>query len=133
MFKRNKLKGRKYLNDLGTTGNCLDIEKDKRKGQWKKERKKYSFDERETWNLNTTMIELLYERVMMYKEINIVDTSFHKITIGEKTKTHRQWIDVIIDRCEKYISMEDVHQEELTEYENEIWTVWRGIAPYMWW
>ena len=59
---------RDYLKNMPNPyGNCLDHTYDKRQGRWKKERKKYGFDERQTWNLNTTMIELLYERVMMFK------------------------------------------------------------------
>ena len=59
---------RDYLKNMPNPyGNCLDPTYDKRQGRWKKERKKYGFDERQTWNLSTTMIELLYERVMMFK------------------------------------------------------------------
>ena len=50
---------REYLKNMPNPyGNCLEPAYDKRQGKWKKERKKYGFDERQTWNLNTTMIEL---------------------------------------------------------------------------
>ena len=81
---------REYLKNMPNPyGNCLVPAYDKRQGKWKKERKKYGFDERQTWNLNTTMIELLYERVMMLKEINFVYFDFIRQLLTTKRKLNQ--------------------------------------------
>ena len=120
---------REYLkNTLNPLGNCLENRYDIRQGEWKKQRKKYGFDERQTWNLNTTMIELLYERLMMYKEIAAIDLSFHKITIEGEEKTHGEWVDILISLSEIYLN--DFYDEE---NEERIWDIWSKISWSMWW
>ena len=113
-------------------GNCLDHNTyDKRQGKWKKERKKYGFDERQTWNLSTTMIELLYERIMMFKEISFVDLDFHRIIIDNEEKTQSEWINLLIGLCENYLVEDDAG--ETNELEVRIWEIWSKISWHMWW
>lgn len=78
----------KYLNDLGieSTTACIfnTFEKDKdRDKRFKKQRKKYGFDERETWSLDYTLATWLYSHLMMYLEIGgkMVDLEFNHFDI----------------------------------------------------
>ena len=130
---------REYLkNTLTPLGNCLENRYDKRQGEWKKQRKKYGFDERQTWNLSTTMIELLYERVMMFKEVSFVDLDLHKIIIDNEERSQSEWINIIIGLCENYL-MEDDTGEAVDlimlskELEVRIWEIWSKISWHMWW
>ena len=132
MNKKKKLKGRKYLNDLGLQGCCLGQKKYKRQEQWKKERKKYGFDERDTWSLNGTMMDLLYERVKMFDEFNIVNTDFHTIKIDGQEKTQQEWMDIILKNYEIY-SDSSTESAESRKLEEETWHIWSKISPYMWW
>ena len=123
---------RDYLKNMPNPyGNCLEPTYDKRQGKWKRERKKYGFDERQTWNLSTTMIELLYERVMMFKEISFVDLDFHRIIIDNEEKTQSEWINIIIGLCENYLVEDDT--DETDELEVRIWEIWSKISWHMWW
>ena len=119
-----------YLDKINIKPFFFDNFEDRRKKQWKKERKKYGFDERETWSMNFTMIVLLYERLMMYNEVNIVNTDYHKITINGIEHTQQEWIDELIRLCELYFKDNNA---EWFECSKEIWEIWSELAPCMWW
>lgn len=76
----------KYLNDLGikSTNVCIfnsgDKDESGRQRLFRLQRKKYGFDERETWGMDYTMITWLYSHFKMFLEIGgkIVDLEFHK-------------------------------------------------------
>lgn len=126
-----KEQNRKYLNELGTSGNCMDVAKCGRGDFWKKQRCTFGFDERETWCLGATMVELLYERLRMYKEICIIDLSYHTFTINSVSKTQGEWIDILLEKCkERILSTSFMVPADL---EKEIWTIWSEISPTMWW
>jgi len=81
---------------------------DKREIQWTEEREKYGFDSRETWSLNYTFYVWLYERLSMYNEVNVVDTSFHKFEFDGETLTFQEAIDKILVICNNVIVGEDI-------------------------
>ena len=76
-YQRNK-----YLDDLGISiekyGTNFCDKKDSRWKKWKKERKKYGFDARECWNLDSIFVEWIYSHFMKYKEDCNVDLTVHK-------------------------------------------------------
>ena len=76
----------KYLNKLGIKSDSTAIfnteEKDQdRDKRFKKQRKKYGFDERETWCLDYTFITWLYSHLRLYKKVSIVNLDYHKFEI----------------------------------------------------
>lgn len=74
-----------------------DTAPDNRQDEWKKERHEYGFDERQTWNLNATLIAFLYPRLKMYQEYNC---GYPANLTSEKWKSI---IDEMIDGFEYYI------------------------------
>lgn len=135
-----KYNGRKYLQKLGINikntpwGWCEDKKHNQRKKEWKKQRKIYGFDSRETWSLNYTIAILVYERLSMYNEVNIIDTSFHKIKYKRKTMTLQECIDFILDNLKDYIL--DSHLENEEENMNKAMNAMEllsKIYPYLWW
>ena len=79
----------KYLNNLGirSTECCIfntrgyrDAGKERKK-RFQKQRKKYGFDERETWSLDYTLIGWLYSHLKMYLDLAIVDLTYHTFKI----------------------------------------------------
>lgn len=119
-----------YLDKIKLKPYFYETGKDKRDNQWKKERKKYGFDERETWSMNFTMITLLYERLKMYDEVNIVNTDYHKITIDEIERTQQWWMDELVQLCELYFECDEF---DCDKYSEKIWGIWSVLSPYMWW
>lgn len=78
----------KYLNDLGikSTNVCIfnsgDKDESGRQRLFRLQRKKYGFDERETWSMDFTLITWLYSHLKMFLEIGgkIVDLEFQKFS-----------------------------------------------------
>ena len=115
----------KYLEDIGiprdehSTNFCND-DKDPRQKRWEKQRRKYGFDDRETWNLDVQFIEWLYSHLMMYKEVTIVDMEKDKLTqvvISENK---------VIDE----ISMADALDFMLTQFKEYLIGVNKSFAFY---
>lgn len=131
--KKEPLKGRKYLNDLGASGTVPMSTSDGRQAQWKEERDIYGFDERETWGLEYTMVELLYERIMMYKEIAINDFDHHTIEVDGEEHTQGEWIDEIIKLSQEVIKDGDLGMIDTHGKKQRIWTIWKELHPVMWW
>lgn len=76
----------KYLNKLGVSSkdSCIfnsEDTSDKRYKLFKKQRKKYGFDERETWSLDYTLATWLYEHLCVYEKVTIVRLDYHEFDI----------------------------------------------------
>ena len=125
----------KYIEDIA------DIENtpygwnvgDPRNIEWRMARETYGFDERETWSLDSTFMCWLYERLMMFKEVNHIDLDFHKFNINGKEMTQRECIDKIIENCKIYIQNRYIDDELAYNLKNETLEIWKGCIHSMWW
>lgn len=126
---------RKYLDDIGVTDYPEKWGKNSsRQRKWKKERKLYGFDERETWALNWTFYYWLYEHLMHYIKVCKIDLSFHKLTYKNIKYTQEQLINMMLERLRFSFSDEyDEFDNEHCEYVHEIEKIWAIILPVMWW
>jgi len=108
---------------------------DKREEQWDEERAEYGFDERETWSMDVTFIQWLYERLRMYKDIGgqIVDLEFHKFNVDGSEMTQLEIINRIIEVCEQELKDDDLWGENHYRNEQEICKLWGIVIPSMWW
>ena len=88
---------RKYLDDIGYTDRPDTWNKDdKRQKIWRKQRKKYGFDNREIWNMDLAFYLWLYERLIRlrfylsdkYKESN--DEHFDYVN-----KVQYMWAEIL--------------------------------------
>lgn len=129
----------KYLDELGIPVkeygvNFMD-EDDPRHEAWKKEREKYGFDERETWNMDRIFAEWLYSHLKMYVDVCNVDLSFHKFNLDGEEYTHGEAIDFILERCVDYLKTESWSDEEERAVEGmyDACRMWAEILPAMWW
>ena len=126
---------RKYLDDIKVNGRWDQIT-DKREKRWKKQRKKYGFDERETWGLDEAFYEWLYERLKMYKEIGgrVVNLDYHRFEYEGKEYTQAELIDEMLKRLEVSFSEEySDWKEDQYKYVHEIEKIWAVVLPAMWW
>ena len=126
----------KYLDDLGLKineyGTNFMTDNDPRSSKWAKERKEYGFDVRETWNLDRTFVEWIYTRVLMYKERNCVDTSFHKVLYKDDLITQQEAMDIILDLAKQILLDMDNDELRLNNLRG-ICDLWKEILPIMWW
>ena len=129
-----------YLEDVMPLKKCgvnfMD-NKDDRYPVWMLQRKLYGFDVRETWNLDVIFCEWLYEHVMAYKEVTIVNMDNPTFEIGPKKYTMREAIDELL-RCLKYlIKHEYAYDKSVLEKYNKRFRramkIWMEICPAMWW
>ena len=106
-----------------------------RRKEWKEQRQKYGFDNRELWNLDRTFYLWLYERLKRYKEVasEIIDLEYHKFKFKGKEYTQIGIIDEIIKRLEFYFK-NDVTDftEEQKESVNDIAFLWATVLPARW-
>lgn len=126
-----------YMEKLGLkryqygTNFCYGL--DKRSRKWKKERKYFGFDDRETWNLNHMFIEWLYCHLKMYNKVNIIDTTFYKFEWQGKEITQQEAIDLLIKACRKYLKDVDEDHPEYFKEVCDLMPLWGMILPHMWW
>lgn len=139
----------KYLEDLGLNineygVNPLSEKKDSRKRRWRKQKRDYGFDDRETWGLDYCFAEWLYSHLMMYKEMagKIVNLNYYKFNWQGKEITQLEAIDILINASRDYILVENSYVknimslEEINKIHNtfkESMTLWGMIIQYMWW
>lgn len=112
----------------------------RRRFRWWRERRKYGFDERETWALDKTIFMFLYERLKRYDEVDIINTSFHKKEFNGKVMTFQEAIDRMIELSEDLVKIEsleiDSYEEEVGKIEQkakelfDLLSIW---VFYLWW
>lgn len=103
---------------------------DNRQEFWKEQRKEYGFDERDTWSLNYTLVLLIYPRLKMYNEINIVNTSFYKFIFEGNEYTQQECIDLILEGLETYLIKDnlDLSDDDYKNIENAF-----ALLGLIWW
>lgn len=125
-----------YLDKLGVEYPHQWCPGDEREKKWKKERKKYGFDSRETWSLDGTFFMWLYEHLEMFMKCadGVVDLNFHVIKIGDEEKTQREWILECISVLKKSLQNDDfVYRERRVKDTDRVMQIWSAIYNYMWW
>lgn len=132
--------GHKYLEDVGVsienTPYGFGGKEDPRNEDWKGEREVYGFDNRETWCMDFAFYCWLYERLMMFNEVNIIDTEYHKVKVLDKELTQQQCIDEMIEGCKIFITHDDFYydanEEEKKKVKNVL-EIWKECISLMWW
>lgn len=128
---------RKYLDEIGVKvlENYLSDD-DNRHSQWDSEKETLGFPSHDTWNLDTTMLVLLYERLKHFTEIAIVDIegSLSVFEYEGETKTLLDMINHILELSEIVLKDEgDLGYKEYSNYSTKIWEAWALIHKHMWW
>ena len=134
----------KYLEDIGLkpweygVNWTVDSEKEQLK-KWKKQRRKYGFDDRETYTLFTIYAEWLYSHLMMYKkastEIGKLDLTYHTFEFEGKTYTQLDAIDHILKWTRYFLkNHDDVDKsDKAMDKLQKATRLWAEILPYVWW
>lgn len=97
---------RKYLRDIGlneenwpeTIYTKAGSDPDKRADKYHAYQEKYGVNPADTWNLDTTVLMWLYERLIEYKERagKVVNLNYHIFEINGQEKAQTEWIDELI-------------------------------------
>lgn len=160
---RKKRMGRKYIYDLMDKDQVKSRIKEKaeinkrHKRQFKKEEAIYGFNASQTWNMEYTMAEILYERLCMYREkaSSIIDMEVYEVEVDGVTYTVKEAVDRMISLGAFYLTPEpDVDEKDLEKWESNrdhmydkevlkererddaahlMWRIWAEVYPHMWW
>lgn len=125
---------RKYLRELYKDNKSEYLYDDRRYGQ-DGEIEEYGFSMIETWNLDTSLVELLYERLMRYKTQIMVNLEFHTTWDDEELDgmTQLEVINYLIELCKDYLLDDDFITGGRDIENKKIWKVWTILSPAMWW
>lgn len=133
--QRRKAMGRKYLEDIISKEEIFGYhdETDERHERWCEQEKIYGFCDIETWDLDSTFAQLLYERLMMYKEIGgmVVDLSYHTIDIFDTKLTLSECIDLMIEKCK--LAIKEVDSFEYVKHMDTVWKIMKEVHGLLWW
>jgi len=154
---------RYYLDEIKQDGYKMDIPvDDERREVWSDERQKFGFDGRDTWSLDTTMTEMMYERLNMYyeKADKVIVLETYTYEFEDKTYNRRELILMMIEDAKFYLSFEygvidelqndnfenmndsevDAYMSKYGEYERKayeakkrLWNVWALVQNEMSW
>ena len=147
LYTKNKyldeIGAKEYFTNFFTSKKDIkrEMAEDGRAKKWQKERDEYGFDSRETWNLDSTMIEWIYTRFKMYKEVCNVDLDVEYIKFpytdaeGIRDLSQADAIDLILDRCEKYIKADFQEAKDMYSelFDDNFWKLFGELLPAMWW
>lgn len=131
----------KYLDKIGIPRDHQGTRFTKDRKKFRKQRKKFGFDQREIYNLDHTFAEWLYCRLKMYNELNCVDTSYHKIEWEGKTITMQDAIDILLKASRHYLkgfaeNSGGLNTDELDKRFQklcDLMPLWGKLLPYLWW
>ena len=134
------MKRNKYLDELGIPRNKQGInfapdKGDKRAKRWKKERKKYGFDRRETWNLDGLMAQWIYTHLKLYKKCasGTIDLEHYKFEYDGTTYTESEAIDYITEQLGSYIKADGWVDKETQKEVSKAFALLGEILPALWW
>lgn len=117
----NKLKNYKPVNTLTNQPHGTP---DSRSEKWVEQQEKYGFDARDTWSLDLTMTELLYERLHLY-----LQEASDVIHIRDD---QRAAIEKMIELAATVLE-KDGSDEITVPASKELWELWAEYHTRMWW
>mgnify|MGYP001421540693 CR=1 FL=1 len=95
---------------------------DSRYNDWCDEEQNTGYSDKELWNLDSTMVELLYERLVGFKPmLNRFDTG----NLDLKSITSD-----LLDKCKYYLTNTDAYGDD--KIYQEIWDIWGKYGQYFW-
>lgn len=95
------------------------------------QRARYGFDERQTWSLDYTMVELLFERLQMFQDLNFWQQTDGEICEFEGETITKRWaIDELI-RLGKLILSGHI-DNNCDANAQRFWTIWATVHSSMW-
>lgn len=98
-------------------------------------KKKHGFSFAELWNLDETMIELLYVRLKAFKEVCLTSEDYLIKYYDGRTVPWEDAVEELLDKIRLYwnLSRECVYaSEEIEEAKEGIWFDWIQIQDHMW-
>lgn len=99
------------------------------------QRRKYGFDDRETWDMDKTFYNWLYEHLMMFNDVTIADLEkSNQYKYRESSYTTAQLVDILLTYLRTAITKDyDLCTPAEREQIDDIPKIWAIIIREMWW
>ena len=96
------------------------------------------FDERDTFNLDNTLILWLYERLRYFQDhaSKVVNFDYHKFEIDGEELTQRQCIDRMVEDCKAIMTELNADEEDFKAADvakDDLFKVLSKVYWAMWW
>lgn len=96
------------------------------------------FDERDTFNLDNTLILWLYERLRYFQDhaSKVVNFDYHKFEIDGAELTQRQCIDRMVEDCKTIMTELNADEEDFEAADavkDDLFKVLSKVYWAMWW
>lgn len=108
---------------------------DERRKQWKKQRAKYGFDEREIWNLDSQFLQWIYSRCMFFLEHELASDN---VVIEFEDKTYTQ-LAALEEICSDALyALENQYAPDAEKAKEAVYRmcraarIWAEVLPAMW-
>lgn len=156
---------RKYLKEIGVNEEhwpdtvytaAKSKVRDFREKEYKKYYNKVGVNPADTWNLSTSAMMWLYERLIEYRKRteDIIDLDFHTFEVDGMEYTQKQLLDDLIDIAEcilcepenisiksevwnRLVNNKYWHKRSNDDFmnylEKRFWKIWSIVFPAMWW
>ena len=144
-FFFDKIFGSHYMREIGKDHTVNTLSKRGRKGvglkrakQFSRELRKYGFTSADTWNLDQTMVALLYERACLFRDkafdiIDGSDSGHHRVELFGKEYNLEDAVDVLISAAKEALVDESFYVGGDVSKVDRVWQIWTELSPYMWW
>lgn len=134
---------RYFLAKVGKKTVIESLEKkDKRHKVWAMERDFYGFDATEIWNLDDTLLMMIYERLELFLQqaSGIVDLSY-SIEVESEERGLDEWIREILTLIHRIWTFESISEDKDPDYteeqsrkdEEKVYTILSRISRHLWW
>lgn len=131
---------RKFIDELIEEAPVSVPEDEEYEAIWREERDVYGFDNRDIWDLDRTMTQLLYERLKLYEEeTDFLDHESIFITVDGEERTAAYIMNRLLELGKDIIvAQENGHilstkdEETVFEKQKEFWSLW-GQSFYIFW
>ena len=112
--------------------------------RFKRDKRKYGFDERECFDLDSTLFMILYERLCKFEEDSkgVIDwEGSPKVKYKDREYTVIEMTSILKENIIKYFNISDDHPDLSLEEENKlsnellnnIFDQLRAVFTYLWW
>lgn len=93
-------------------------------------------DARDTFNMDSTLVLWLYERLRYFQEeaSQIIELDFGEFTIDGEVLNQRQCIERMVEDC-KILILSDIYEDEskMVAAKDNLFKVWSAVHFAMWW
>lgn len=125
---------RYYLDKMNLTNREDRWNTAEKQRDWKRQRDKYGFDERETWDICHSFYCWLYERLQYYVEhAEPIDLDYRHVFYDGNFHSEKYILNILIKRLAEILKIYYDDSEATQEKAREINAMFIAVLPTLYW